>query len=199
MPQKKSSKAKRTGKCHVCGDTGHYARDCKERKSDSEEVVLQDTMKCHVCGETGHYARECKDKKSDTVKVVLQDTTRKCHLCGYTGHYARDCKERKSDSKKVGLQDTTRKSNVYGETGHYARECKDKKSDTVKVVLKEIIGFGTRSNKKAQGWYLNCGSSAHVCYSRDMFVDYNPMKNHEVILDNKDHVDVAGIGTVVLR
>ncbi|GJW58349.1 copia-like retrotransposon [Tanacetum coccineum] len=131
----KASKAKRTGKCHVCGDTGHYARDCKERKTDSEEVVLQDTMKCHVCGEIGHYARECKDKKSDTVKVAL----------------------------------------------------------------KAIIGFGTRSNKKAQGWYLNCGSSEHVCYSRDMFVDYNPMKDHEVILDNKDHLDVAGIGTVVIR
>ncbi|GJX28768.1 hypothetical protein Tco_0236847, partial [Tanacetum coccineum] len=200
MPQKKSSKAKSTGKCHVCGDTGHYARDCKERKSDAEEVVLQNTTgKCHVCGETGHYARECKDKKSDTVKVVLQDTTRKCHLCGYTGHYARDCKERKSDSKKVALQDTTGKCNVCGETRHYARECKDKKSDSVKVVLKEIIGSGTRSSKKAQGWYLFFCSSAHVCYSRDMFVDYNPVINHEVILDNNDHVDVAGTGTVVLR
>ncbi|GKE08398.1 ribosomal protein [Tanacetum coccineum] len=157
MPQKKSSKAKRTGKCHVCGDTGHYARDCNERKSGSEEVVLQDTTgKCHVCRETGHYARECKDKKSDIVEV---DTTRKCN----------------------------------------AREYKYKKSDTVKVVLKEILGFETKSNMNAQGWYLAIGSSAHVCYSRDMFVDYHPKRNHELILENKDHVDVAGIGTVVLR
>ncbi|GJW88227.1 zinc finger, CCHC-type containing protein [Tanacetum coccineum] len=200
MPQKKGTKAKRTRKCYVCRDTGHYARDCKEGKSDSAEVMHRDTTrKCHVCRETRHYARECKDKKSDTVKVVLQDTTRKCHLCGYTGHYARDCKGKKSDSKELVLQDTTRKCNVCGKTGHYARECKDKKSNTVKVVFKEIIGSGIRSSKKAQGWYLFFGSSAHVCYSRDMFVDYTPMINHKVILDNKDHVDVVRTGTVVLR
>nr|GEW35381.1 transposase, mutator type [Tanacetum cinerariifolium] len=104
-------------------------------------------------------------------------------------------------AKKVVLQDTdtTRKCNVCGEIGHCAQECKDKKSDCAKVVLKAIIGFGTRSKQKAQGWYLNCGSSEHVCYSRDMFVDYNPMRDHEVILDNDDHLDVAGIGTVVIR
>ncbi|GJR88772.1 zinc finger, CCHC-type containing protein [Tanacetum coccineum] len=157
------------------GTTGHFDRDCKEGKSDSAEVMHRDTTrKCH-------------------------DTTRKCHLCGYTGHYARDCKGKKLDSKELVLQDTTGKCNVCGKTGHYARECKDKKSNTVKVVFKEIIGSGIRSSKKAQGWYLFFGSSAHVCYSRDMFVDYTPMINHKVILDNKDHVDVVRTGTVVLR
>lgn len=74
-----------------------------------------------------------------------------------------------------------------------------KATRTEKVVLKAIIGCGTQSDNKAQGWYLNCGSSEHVCYSRHMFVDYNPMSDHEVILDNDDHLDVAGIGTVVIR
>ena len=27
-----SSSSKRNGKCHVCGETGHYARECKLRK-----------------------------------------------------------------------------------------------------------------------------------------------------------------------
>ncbi|PWA54168.1 hypothetical protein CTI12_AA438110 [Artemisia annua] len=181
--------------------------------------------------------------------------TGKCHVCGDAGHFARDCKERKSDSKKVGLQDTTRKCNVYGETGHYARECKGKKSDTVKMVLKEILGFETKSNMKAQGWYLAIGSSAHVCYSRtckvltlsnvlhipkiskcivsvskldvlgyimslgggrcviknthevivhvcnsrDMFVDYQPVTGYEVVLENNSPVDVVGFRTVKLQ
>nr|GEU59674.1 hypothetical protein CTI12_AA544960 [Tanacetum cinerariifolium] len=288
--RKNLPKAKSTGKCHVCGDTGHSARDSKESKSDAEEVLLQNTTgKCHVCGETRHYAREFKDKKSDTVKVVLQETTRKCHLCGYTGHYARDCKERKSVSKKVALQVTAGKFNMCGETRHYARECKDKKSDTVKVVPKEIIGSGTRSCKKAQGckcvvsvsrlddlgyivsmgiggcviqksqkvigqghledgashngdalsslfrlslmeerpvkkvvldetigflesnehlellkvrargWYLLTRCTVHVCNSRDMFVDYQPMTGHEMIPENNIPVDVVVFGTVKLQ
>ena len=52
---------------------------------------------------------------------------------------------------------------------------------------------------KDQEWYLAICSSMHVCYSKGMFVDYNPMRNHELILDNDDHIDVAGIGTVQLR
>lgn len=35
---KKVASSKRTGKCHVCGDTGHYARECKERKSGNNEL-----------------------------------------------------------------------------------------------------------------------------------------------------------------
>ncbi|GJR08956.1 copia-like retrotransposon [Tanacetum coccineum] len=35
---KKTGPSKRTGKCHVCGDTGHYARECKLRKSGNDDV-----------------------------------------------------------------------------------------------------------------------------------------------------------------
>ncbi|XP_023763126.1 uncharacterized protein LOC111911607 [Lactuca sativa] len=31
--QNPNSKPKRTGPCHVCGEIGHYARECKDRKS----------------------------------------------------------------------------------------------------------------------------------------------------------------------
>nr|GEV86712.1 copia-like retrotransposon [Tanacetum cinerariifolium] len=37
---KKTGPSKRTGKCHVCGNTGHYARKCKLRKSGNDDVNL---------------------------------------------------------------------------------------------------------------------------------------------------------------
>ncbi|GKC98676.1 copia-like retrotransposon, partial [Tanacetum coccineum] len=37
---KKTGPSKRTGKCHVCGDTGHYARECKLRKSGNDDVNM---------------------------------------------------------------------------------------------------------------------------------------------------------------
>ena len=39
---KKTGSSKRTGKCHVCGETGHYARECKLRKSGNDDVNVVD-------------------------------------------------------------------------------------------------------------------------------------------------------------
>ncbi|GKC14596.1 ribosomal protein [Tanacetum coccineum] len=280
MPQKKSYKAKRTGKCHVCGDTGHYTRDCKERKSGSEKVVLQDTTgkchdttrKCHLCGYTGHYARDCKERKSDSKNVGLQDTTKKCN--------AREYKYKKSDTVKVRnhelilenndhvdvagigtvvLRFTTGKVLILSNVLHIPRisnclvsvskldvlgyiislgggACVIKKRDEVigegiddgsshhgdilstryrlslleehpvkKVVLDETIGL-LESNEhqkltktRARGWYLLTRCTVHVCNSRDMFVDYQPVTGHEVVLENNSPVDVAGFKTVKLQ
>lgn len=80
-----------------------------------------------------------------------------------------------------------------------------KRAPTTKLVLKETIGLITDnedpviSNMRCRGWYLASRCTVHVCNSRDMFVDYQPLSCHEVILDNNDHVEVAGIGSVVLR
>ncbi|PWA74217.1 hypothetical protein CTI12_AA255500 [Artemisia annua] len=75
---------------------------------------------------------------------------------------------------------------------------------TERVVHKGTIGLlvcnedPELTQSRARGWYLATRCTVHVCNSRDMFVDYEPVTGHEVILDHNSHVDVVGIGTVML-
>ena len=76
--------------------------------------------------------------------------------------------------------------------------------NTERVLHRETIGLlvcnedPELTQARARGWYLATRCTVHVCNSRDMFVDYEPVTGHEVILDNNSHVDVVGFGTVML-
>ncbi|KAJ9551062.1 hypothetical protein OSB04_015107 [Centaurea solstitialis] len=74
-PQKKAFKRqgqtsikrdfKRNGKCHVCGETGHYARECKQRKSGPPTTV-------NAVGEIGELVANLTMDEINTLNVTPQ-------------------------------------------------------------------------------------------------------------------------------
>ena len=84
--------------CNRCGQAGHWARDCAEpdTRTDEEKAprAPKPGDKCRNCNEEGHFARDCPQPK---------DT--KCRTCGEDGHYSRDCPQKGGSGVTPKLQE----------------------------------------------------------------------------------------------
>mmetsp|Transcript_72643 Transcript_72643/g.65322 ORF Transcript_72643/g.65322 Transcript_72643/m.65322 type:complete len:264 (+) Transcript_72643:110-901(+) len=79
-------------KCYSCGQTGHYKRDCQNKRKGKGDT-------CHICGEEGHYRRDCpKNKNKD------KDNKGKGGRPNYTQKYVKPLSkedEEKLDSGRI--------------------------------------------------------------------------------------------------
>ena len=85
--------ARPKGKCYICGQSGHWARNCPKRANTNASASAalggagpggRNTFRCFNCGQTGHAARDCP----------LPPQPRKCFICGSDKHLKKDCPQR---------------------------------------------------------------------------------------------------------
>lgn len=62
-PQTEEENSKENNKgCWICGDTNHFARNCKKRKQEPSKIKV--TKSCFICGSPDHWADKCPAKSS---------------------------------------------------------------------------------------------------------------------------------------
>ena len=69
------------GTCYRCGESGHMARDCRQKGSAARPASASSETLCFTCGNGGHRSFEC----AVNIKGKL------CLKCGNTGHEKHGC------------------------------------------------------------------------------------------------------------
>ena len=69
------------GTCYRCGESGHMARDCRQKGSAARPASTSSETLCFTCGNGGHRSFEC----AVNIKGKL------CLKCGNTGHEKHEC------------------------------------------------------------------------------------------------------------
>lgn len=111
----------------------------------------------------------------------------KCYVCGKMGHRAKDCHKHKDQGTKKGSQ-----ANITG----VEKLSKDVNDIDLSAVISEVNLVGEDTKE----WWMDTGSTHHICLDQNLFSSYYPVDNgEEIFMDNSSTSKFVRKGKVILK
>ena len=111
----------------------------------------------------------------------------KCYVCGKMGHRAKDRHKHKDQETKKGSQ-----ANIT-EVENLSKYVND-------IDLFAVISEVNLVGRDTKEWWMDSGSTRHVCLDQNLFSSYHQLDNgEEMFMGNSSTSNVVGKGKVILK
>ena len=112
-----------------------------------------------------------------------------CYNCHKKGHMSKDCW-----AKGGGREGQGPKGRRGPNRGNRSNQAEETNSS-----LNDVSYMAFSGDKPSKGeWYLDSGSTSHICTQRDLFTDYTPLQNSSVAGIGPTPANAVGRGTVII-